>query len=393
MRQKKIFVILCYVLLISSYFIINLITYFISLKSGDQGISITLFNGGNDSFFYWQQAQNILNGQDWIKTSIYPYMVAFFIRIFHINDPFIPRIANILAFSGLVYTMLKIANFYARSSKLSETSFLKTEVTIMTTLFFYLSLQMNTNIGLFRDIWIYFLYMLTMYLAIKIIIGGEKGLLQYILFTVSVVLLFGLRDYAIISVLGSILIYQILYKKSNYLRFTKKGLFFFMLVFAAYYTFFKDFVVPIVNLSLVNVLEFRHMGIELFGGGSQMMISLNQSNFVSFLFYYFLSFIGNLFGPLPWHIKGFSTLIVFLFESIPFLGMIIYIIRNKKYVDTQLSFLVINALFWNILISLFNDNIGTATRLRVISWLLFLIIFSIICAKKGEQRLISKEVK
>ena len=55
--------------------------------------------------------------------------------------------------------------------------------------------------------------MFAMYLAIKIIMGGEKGVLQYILFTISVVLLFGLREYAIISVLGSIVIYQMLYKK------------------------------------------------------------------------------------------------------------------------------------------------------------------------------------
>lgn len=55
--------------------------------------------------------------------------------------------------------------------------------------------------------------MFGMHIAIKIIMGVEKGVLQYILFIISVILLFELRDYAIISVLGSIVKYQMLYKK------------------------------------------------------------------------------------------------------------------------------------------------------------------------------------
>lgn len=73
----------------------------------------------------------------------------------------------------------------------------------------------------------------------------------------------------------------------------------------------------ILGMSLRRALNYRAASLDHFHGGSQMWISLDQSNFFLFLINYAHSYIGNLIGPLPWHISGVSTLFIFLVETIP----------------------------------------------------------------------------
>jgi hypothetical protein len=154
--------------------------------------------------------------------------------------------------------------------------------------------------------------------------------------------------------------------------------------FGIYYTFFLDF--EILGMSLSESLNYRHTGIELYSGGSQMNIVLNQSNYLLFLLNYLYSYISNLLGPLPWQIVNFSTLLSFILETIPMFFILHFIWRNRLNIDEIQQYILFNAFVWIGFISFTNDNIGTATRLRTIGWILIINVFVALYSKSYKEK-------
>lgn len=75
MREKKYLYLTIQQLLFLTYFILTTIIFFIALSQGNEGVSIRLFGGGDDGFFYWNQAKNIAHGEPAVLTSIYPLII------------------------------------------------------------------------------------------------------------------------------------------------------------------------------------------------------------------------------------------------------------------------------------------------------------------------------
>jgi hypothetical protein len=74
-NKYRYFLLLIFVSLI--YFLVTLVMYHFSMIIGNQGISLNLFGGGDDGFFYWQQALNVARNLDWLNTSIYPLLIGY----------------------------------------------------------------------------------------------------------------------------------------------------------------------------------------------------------------------------------------------------------------------------------------------------------------------------
>ena len=183
------------------------------------------------------------------------------------------------------------------------------------------------------------------------------------------------RPYALLSFILSISVY-LCYKK---LRFTKKAVIIpviLVVLFGLYYTLFMDFTVPIVNMSFKDAINYRDYSFSRFTGGSQMWINLDQPFFGMFLINYLHSYVGNLLGPLPWHISGKSTLICFFVETLPMVFILKYLWNKRKTLHIVQKYVLFHAFVWVGLIAVSNDNIGTATRLRVVAWILILIVFT-----------------
>lgn len=109
-----------------------------------------------------------------------------------------------------------------------------------------------------------------------------------------------------------------------------------------------------------------------------MWISLNGSNYILFLINYLHSYMGNLLGPLPWHISGIPTLLVFLIESIPMFLILRYLWKKKNQLTQVQKYILLQAFVWIAFIGITNDNLGAATRLRAIGWILFIIVFVVV---------------
>jgi len=119
-----------------------------------------------------------------------------------------------------------------------------------------------------------------------------------------------------------------------------------------------------VTGALNPLIEYRSGFHEFAQGGSNIGILLNSP--VTFIPEVLLSTLTQMFGL---HFTGTASLIVFLLESVPFTIAFIYLIRNRKHMDRFAECLVTFFIAYSLIWILANDNLGTAARLRMFSYL------------------------
>lgn len=359
------------------YFVITTSIFILAIKSGNEGITLKIFGGGDDGYFYWTQAQNVAAGNPWIRTSIYPLILGNLMKITGFHNVYLIRIFNYFGFLLLVLLSMKLikVQFKTFEVKIDSKYIYNSRILLLIGFLFYASLQMNVNLSIYRDIWIYTLYTLCTYLSIKVMFLKKNRFINIIGLILSLWLLGEFRKYALLSFLLAIGI-GFVYKKSKMIKKPKRFIVFLILSFIAYYTFFMD--LTILNMSLRRALGYRSSSLIAYSSGSQMWIKLDQPNVILFLINYIHSYIGNLIGPLPWHIKGISTFIVFIVETIPMCLILKFLWKKRSLISKVQKYILLHAFIWTSLIAVTNDNIGTASRLRPVSWILILIVFVVV---------------
>lgn len=394
MREKKLLFLFMQQLVVVTYFSLTSLFFLLAFNKDHEGISLNLFGGGDDGYFYWEQAKNISHGQDAILTSIYPVIIGYLLKITGIENVYIIRLFNLLGFIILLilsyYTVSLIFKF--NDIRLEKSYIYDAKNLLLICFLCYSSLLMYANLSIFRDIWIYSLYLLSVILSIKLIFQRNNKLLNIFLLLPVLWLLGEFRSYALLGFVLSIscyFFYKILIKRFN-LVFIIFSIF---VVYGVYYTIYIDFNVPIVNKSLRDILNYRWSGLTIYFGGSQMNIRLDESNYFIFLINYVHSYIGNLIGPLPWHIKGISTLIIFFIESIPMLLILYFLWKKRDILTIVQKYILVHFFVWIGLIAISNDNLGTATRLRVMGWILVLIVFVVTYINNKFNKKISNNMK
>ena len=379
------------------YFIITTTVFLIALKSGNDGVTIRLFGGGDDGIFYWQQAQNVANGLPWVRTSIYPLIIGNIIKFTGINNVYIIRLFNYIGFIIFVIFSQKLINLQFKDYiKEDKGKYLYNAKTLLLISFMgYVSLQTQLNLSIYRDVWIYTLYIMSAYLSIKMFFYKRYNLIIPLTFLLW--LLGEFRKYALLSFLLTVVIYFFI-KKFKLIKKPKSAVILTATFAMIYYTFFLDF--TILNLSVRKALSYRMSSIDVYTGGSNMWIRLDQSNVILFLINYIHSYVGNLIGPLPWHISGISTLFVFVVETIPMVLILRFLWKRRSLLSKVQKYILLHAFVWVSLIAVTNDNIGTASRLRPVAWLLILNVFVVVYMKyknlkhhsKGEITLNDKDI-
>jgi len=392
MKREKYIMLTLQQFIFLMYLIITTTIFLISLNMGNEGIGIKLFGGGNDGYFYWEQAQNVAVGNEWIRTSIYPLIIGYLIKIIGVKSVYVIRIFNYCGFILLVlFSKYLIKYQYLENDKSLNFKYsYKSMILLLLIFLFYPSLQMNVNLSIYRDIWVYTLYLLSLILSIKLLFCKKNKLLNFSFLSIILWLLGEFRHYALLSFILSLLVYFI-EKKLN--KSNKRILLVFILigVFIIYYNYFIDLKIPIVNMSFTDVLKYRNRGLYENSGGSQMFINLEQPNFLLFILNYIYSFIGNLLGPLPWHIKNLPTLFAFFTETIPMVFILIFLWKTRKIMSQLQRYILLHSFIWIILIAVSNDNIGTATRLRAISYIIILNVFVVNYVKYRYKKKNNKE--
>lgn len=365
-------------LFLTIFFIVSMIVYLISFYDGTKGIAIQFTGGGNDGFFYYNEVLRILSGDTTNLTSIYPLILSIFPYVFGENEYMVLyfRIFNIFGLYLLYKIIIKsIFSNYGLNQKS------RYEIHLITLIFClsYISLINNTIISLYRDSWIAFLFIVCIYVYNH---AYSKLFTKLLLLITAIFCLFLFREYAALSFIVGMCVFTFTENK----LFHKNKLLVAILVFSClgiYYTLLLDLKIPIIQMSLKDALVYRMYYMDGLKSNSQMGISLTEGSYITFLKNYLVSYFYNLFSPLPWQIKNVQYVIILFIETIPMMLGCYYVFKNKKLLTKNLRFIVTQALIWMGFISITNDNIGSAIRLRSIAFILiFIVIISILLRKR-----------
>lgn len=396
MRKSKLLYLTMQQVLFLMYFLISYFIYTIASKQGNEGVAIQILGGRDDGFFYWEQVKNIVSGDSAILTSIYPLIIGTVVKITGIQDVYIIRFFNYLGFVGFVFMSVWIIDFvfYYSNKNINETlnERSNSKTILIVSFIAYTSLLMYATFSIYRDIWIMFFYLLCILLSALIIFNPKQTYLMVVLVP-SLWIMGELRFYAVGSFMLT-LIFYFAHKKMKYIKRPLLIVGVFLTIFILYYTFLMDYQIPYLKMSLGDALDYRTSALTNFSGGSQMYIDLKKKFFGTFFVNYFHSYLSNFIGPLPWQIKNFGTLFLFVIESIPMVFILRFLWLKRIILTPIHNYLLLHAFVWFGLIGLTNDNTGTAARLRMIGWVLILIVFGTVYSadKRNKEKKLSDKI-
>lgn len=379
------YLILFYYLLATTAF------YMLAIYTTGNGVSYHLFGEGDDGVFYWEQAMNVFYDLSWIRTSIYPWVIGKLMQLIGVESVFAIRLFNFAGVALLIHFALKLVSIQIVTSRFEhKEDEIRQQAYLFALLGFaaYISLFINITTSIYRDVWIYMLFVAATYLAIRWLF--EKNWTYFILLIPTVWLLGQFRTYALLSFVMATAIWLAIQFLSRVMR-PMMIIFLVVVGFGLVYTFSMDVVIPIVDKTLRSALQYRSDGIGILAGGSQMGIQLEAANYVLFLANYMHSYLGNLIGPLPWHVHSATTLIVFFIEALPMILILSFLWMKHAWLTKVQGFILTQAFVWNGLIAITNDNIGTALRLRAIAFILILLTFVVMYSKYRIER--AEEIK
>ena len=319
------------------------IAYFIYYKSFLTG---TVFGGGNDADYYHDYAL----GQDMWVVNFWPVILRFLNEIGYYDRNTLTLITFVISITIMpimFYKMVKIQPDEIKPVK-AASFFL---VIFYPTIFYF-------TIDVFREVYMFTVLLLCLSLYKKILGVKLTNSFVYLLIYFGLTyFLYLMRPYLGFSLALTPFIYLIFSK-------TKKFIKTWMILYFVTLVLLKTF-------GGINEILLYREGFSTYGtGGTTMGIGLLNQGPIMFLFYYIYTLVGQLFGMF---IVNINSLIVFLLESVPFILATIYLFKNIEFMTKFVSFLITFFILYTSIWLLGNDNLGTAVRLRIPS---YLVIFA-----------------
>lgn len=157
------------------------------------------------------------------------------------------------------------------------------------------------------------------------------------------------------------------------------------------HSFFVSILFLLVFLQIAQIIGFLEPIInyrrifENIEGGSNIGIVFDTSIF--FIPKFLQSFLYQMFG---FYFPNIISIVVFFVESVPFFIALVYLIKNRKYSDKYVDFLILFFTIYGVVWLLGNDNLGTATRLRMFNYIVIYIACFIVYQNKYIYQKISK---
>lgn len=241
------------------------------------------------------------------------------------------------------------------------------EVATAAALLLFPSTLWVASYSIYRDAVLYFLALAVTYAAYRVLVRKQK---QYLLaLAAGMVLLFYFRWYATVSLGAAIVVWMLLNGGRPQDRWRRRAL-----------------AVVVVAVAVGGVIASGQS--YLFGkalasrdlfdynqGGSNLGLSYSRSGVFLWPFIYAYTFVTNLVGPLPNQIDGATTLVGFVLE-VPVLSCVLYRLSRSPATRRPEALLLVSvAAVWFLLLPIYNDNVGTALRLRVFGYQFLFILF------------------
>lgn len=309
---------------------------------------------GSDANYYHQYAI----GDITVSSSIWPEILAYLNGINLYSREYISSLLLLLniIFIPILLNSVSNLNFFKDQKNYLYSILI---ASIYPTLYFY-------SLDIYRDTFMVFMFLISCGIVKKYIknTNNIKKLFYFVLALLLGFFLYKIRPYLGYAFLSSLFLWKI--------KFTKKRIL--ILIFIYFVILF------FINLfgMLDSLTEYRS-GFEEGSGGSTL--GLNFSNPAMFIPNFILSMLGQLFGL---YITNPIAVFLFILETIPFIYMLIYIIKNINYADSFIRFLIIFFVLYGSVWLIGNDNLGTAVRLRIFNYFAVYICFFYILGLKNK---------
>lgn len=324
---------------IASVFMIVLIKLYLVLIL--KAYDLNFFGGGGDADYYHSYAI----GQHKLAVNVWPltlkYLASFdlYSRVY---------ISYVLVFISIFIIPSLVA--YLSMVKFSA---IKRKVFLI--VFIIVSLYPNLfflSLDIYRDIVMVFLFLIGVFVFRGLSIENKKKS-HFFLFVFGVfmaILLYGFRPY-----LGFGYFFALLFSRFYSL---KKYPFFTVILFIVF-VLYVFFVVGVLDPILQYRSNFQN-GLE---GGSNIGIGFESNS--TFVFDLIKSFIYQMMGL---YFPNVVSLFAFLSESFIFIFLLVFLVKNRKFSNTFVDYLIVFFVSYSLIWIIGNDNLGTATRLRMFSY-------------------------
>lgn len=350
--NKALFLCIVYLVFLKVFFYFLIKNDYISVELG----------GGSDAGYY----HNYALGYDDVAVNFWPVILRF------LNDfGFYSRdgISYLFLFINLFIIPFLVGKLSGLNFQNSQKYYLYSVLLclIYPTLFFF-------TFDIYRDV-----FMVLTFLVGCLIVKNCLSRSNFISFSYFYILaiLIGFFLLALRPYLGyAFLMASVLWK----IKLTKKRIFLFAILYI-----FALFIANYIGV-LDSLTEYRS-GFEEAQAGSTL--GLDFSNPVMFIPNFILSTLGQLFGL---YITNPLALALLFIETVPFIFMFFYILKNIKYADSFIQFLIVFFVLYASVWLIGNDNLGTAIRLRLYNYLAIYICFFYILKLKSTYK-IGKVIK
>lgn len=301
--------------------------------------------GGSDADYYNAYAQGYVS----IALNIWPVILKYLNSIDLYSREFI----------SYIYLLLNLLIIPIIVAKLAEISLSKNQkyyfyifliCLLYPTLYFF-------TFDIYRDVFMVVVF-LTGCLVVKSLLTTTSSIKFFSLFLISLIIglfLASLRPYLGVSFIGAMFLWNI--------RFTKRRIVILSIIYLS-----SLFIANYIGV-FDSITEYRD-GFQEDEGGSTL--GLNFSNPVMFIPNFILSFLGQMLGL---YITNPLAVILIFIETVPFFFMVIYVIKNIKWADNFVRFLIVFFVLYGSIWLIGNDNLGTAVRLRLYNYFAIYISF------------------
>ncbi|WP_313132030.1 hypothetical protein [Stutzerimonas nitrititolerans] len=328
----------------------------------DHYSGVDLFGGGNDSDYYHAYAV----GLDNVAVNLWPVLLRWLNEVGLYSREAVSLFLKLIVV--LVVPLLVARLAYVKDSPLYGKAFwmLACIVSAYPTLVY-----LATDV--YRDVFMVFVWCLGLF-VLKRMFEVRQVSLKFIYFVLGLSfswVLFEFRPYLGLGYLGALLF-------SGCYRFSKYPVWANMLIWTA--GLFALYILGILE----PILSYRSMFHDgTLQGGSNIGIEFSSV----------YSFVPDFFRSLLYQITGFYfvnwlSVVAFVCESVLFLLALFYVLRNKRYADKFVNCLLVFFIVYASIWLLGNDNMGTATRLRVFNYISVYIAFFIIWQRKFKSDLV-----
>ena len=335
------------------------ITFYYLIKNDYFSLGL---GGGNDSDYYHEYVLGYVD----VAVNIWPVILRFFNYLgFYSRD----GISYLFLFINLFIIPFLVAKLSGLNFKKDQKYYLYSVLLclIYPTLFFY-------TFDIYRDVFMVLSFLVGCWVVRKSLSSSTFISFSYFYILAILIGLFllDLRPYLGYAFLLALVLWKI--------KLTKKRIFFFAILY-----FFALFIANYIGI-FERLTEYRS-GFEEGEGGSTL--GLDFSNPVMFIPNFILSILGQLFGL---YITNPLAIALFFIETVPFIFMFFYILKNIKYADSFMQFLIVFFVLYASVWLIGNDNLGTAIRLRLYNYLAVYVCFFYILKLKSDYK-IQKVVK